>query len=59
MGSTLYKNVKTLERTQRQAAKLCTRDYSRDPGTVTQLLKDLQWDTLQTRRKIKRLRKIN
>ena len=29
--------------------------YSREPGTVTQLLKDLQWDTLQTRRKINRL----
>ena len=47
-------HIKTLERIQRQAARFCTQN-SRDPGTVTQLLKDLQWDTLQTRRKIKRL----
>ena len=49
------KHIKTLERIQRQAARFCTQNYSREPGTVTQLLKDLQWDTLQTRRKIKRL----
>ena len=48
MGSTLPKNIKTLERTQRQAAIIWTQKYSREPGTVTQLLKDLQWDTLQT-----------
>ena len=46
------KHIKTLERIQRQAARFCTQNYSREPGTVTQLLKDLQWDTLQTRRKI-------
>ena len=45
------KHIKTLERIQRQAARFCTHNYSREPGTVTQLLKD----TLQTRRKIKRL----
>ena len=49
------KHIKTLERVQRQAARFCTHNYSREPGTVTQLLKDLQWDTLQTRRNIKRL----
>ena len=49
------KHIKTLERIQRQAARFCTHNYSREPGTVTQLFKDLQWDTLQTRRKIKRL----
>ena len=49
------KHIKTLERIQRQAARFCTQNYSREPGTLTQLLKDLQWDTLQTRRKIKRL----
>ena len=49
------KHIKTLERIQRQAARFCTQNYSREPGTVTQLLKDLQWDTLQTRLKIKRL----
>ena len=30
-------------------------NYSREPGRVTQLFKDLQWDTVQTRRTIKRL----
>ena len=40
------KHIKTLERIQRQAARCCTLNK-----TVTQLLKDLQWDTLQTRRK--------
>ena len=49
------KHIKTLERIQRQAAKFCTQNYSREPGTITQLLKNLQWDTLQTRRRIKRL----
>ena len=49
------KHIKTLERIQRQAARLCTQNYSREPGTVTQLLKDLQCDTVHTRRKVKRL----
>ena len=35
------KHIKTLERIQRQAARFCTQNYSREPGTVTQLLKDL------------------
>ena len=48
---TMY--IKILERIQRQAARFCTQNYS--TGTVTQLFKDLQWDTLQTRRNIKRL----
>ena len=55
MGSTLPKHIKALERIQRQGARLCTQNYSREPGTLTQLLNDLQWDTLQTRRTIKRI----
>ena len=42
MGSTLPKYIKTLERIQRQTARFCTQNYSREPGTVTQLLKDLK-----------------
>ncbi len=49
------RNIKLIERTQRQAARFCKNNYSREPGTVTQLLKDLQWDTLQSRRKTQRL----
>ena len=52
------KHIKTLERFQRQAARFCTQNNSREPGTVTQLLKDVQWDTLQTRRKIKKIYKM-
>ena len=48
-------NIKTLERIQRQAARLCTNNYSREPGSVTQLLQELGWETLQTRRKSKRI----
>ena len=36
------KHIKTLERIQRQAARFYTQNYSREPGTGTQLLKDLQ-----------------
>ena len=49
------KHIKTLERIQRRAARFCTQNSSREPGTVIQFLKDLQWDNLQTRRKVKRL----
>ena len=47
-------NIKTQERIQRQAARFCTNDYSREPGSVTKLLQELGWETLQTRRKAKR-----
>ena len=50
-----HKRRQTLKRIQRQVTRLCTQKYSREPGTVTQLPKDLQWDTLQTRRKLKDL----
>ena len=36
------KHFKTLGRIQRQAARFCTQYYSREPRTVTQLLKDFQ-----------------
>ena len=47
-------NIKTLERVQRQAARFCTNNYSREPGSVTKLLQELGCETLQTRRKSKR-----
>ena len=49
------RNIKSLERIQRQAARFCKADYSREPGTVTKLLSDLKWETLETRRLIHRL----
>ena len=46
-------NIKTLERIQRQAARFCKNNYSREPGSVTKLLQELGWETLKTRRKAK------
>ena len=51
-------NIKTLERIQRQAARFCKNNYSREPGSVTKLLQELGWETLQTRRKSKRITTI-
>ena len=43
--------IYALERIQRQAARFVTGDYSsRDPGSVTRMLQQLQWDTLEERR---------
>ena len=49
------KDMKSLERIQRQAARFCKGNYSREPGTLTQILSDLGWETLETRRLIHRL----
>ena len=48
-------NIQTLEGIQRQASRFCTNNYVREPGSVTKLLKELGWETLQTRRKSKRI----
>ena len=48
-------NIKSLERIQRQAARFYKNDYSREPGSVTKLLQELGWESLQTRRKYKRI----
>ena len=48
-------NINTLERIQRQAARFCKNNYSREPGYVTKLLQELGWETLQARRKHKRI----
>ena len=57
MGPTQLKlfKKKTLERIQRQAARFCKNNYSGEPGSVTTLLQELGWETLQTRRKYKRI----
>ena len=48
-------NINTLERIQRKAARFCKNNYSREPGSVTKLLQELGWETLQARRKHKRI----
>ena len=46
---------KTLEKIQRPAARFCKNNYHREPGSVTKLLQELGWETLQARRKHKRI----
>ena len=44
----------TLERVQRKAARFCSKNYS--PTTsVTNMIKDLEWESLENRRKNTRL----
>ena len=52
----VQKEVDQLERIQRQAARFITRDYfSKEPGCVTKMLKDLNLPSLQLRRRNLRL----
>ena len=51
----LEKDKYKLDMVQRSAARLCCNNYSREPGSVTGMLKDLRWPTLETRRKLARL----
>ena len=44
-----------LERIQRSAARFVKRNYARTEGTVTKLLKELEWQTLEERRSCARL----
>ena len=48
------KDIKKLERVQRKAARFCAGNYNHH-ANVTEMLKDLSWDTLATRRKTGRL----
>jgi hypothetical protein len=36
---------------QRKAARFATSNYTREPGTVTTILQNLGWQTLENRRK--------
>ena len=49
------KEVEKLENVQRRAARFVSNNYSRTPGTVTSLLNDIKWNSLQTRRQYSRL----
>ncbi len=48
-------NSDTLNRVQKQAARFCKKDYSRREGAMTQILQELEWLPLETRRQILRL----
>lgn len=52
----LNKDIKACEAVQRQAARFVTNTYrDRAPGSMTRLLDELQWDTLESRRQDARL----
>ena len=44
-----------LESVQKRAARFVTRNYSYETGSMTGILEELKWETLQKRRKDKRL----
>ena len=48
-------NINRLERVQRQAARFCKREYRREEGTVTRIMNELGWETLETRRNTKKV----
>ena len=43
-----------IESVQRRTARFVTNEYSTTPGTVTKILNDLKWLTLEKRRKVAR-----
>ena len=51
----LKKHVKQIEGVQRRAARFVKNCYTREPGTVTNLLNELNWIPLKVRRTISRL----
>ena len=44
-------DVQRLEMIQHRAARFVTKNYSRAKGSMTEILKNLQWPTLEQRRK--------
>ena len=44
-----------VEMVQRSAARCCLNNYSRRPGIVTNMLENLEWPSLEDRRKLSRL----
>ena len=51
--------VTMLEQTQRRAARFVSNCHSREPGCVTEVVKRLNWQPLQNRRKEKRLKTLH
>ena len=51
----VQKQINDIEAVQRRAARFVKRCYDRTPGTVTTILNELEWPTLQQRRKEARL----
>ena len=55
LGPTLKKTLKQIEGVQRRAARFVNNCHTREPGTVTSLLNELNWIPLKVRRTISRL----
>ena len=51
----LKKDINNIEMVQRQSARFVKCNYVREPGTVTRILDELKWPSLQSRRKEARL----
>ena len=51
-------DIQRLEMIQHKAARFVTKNYSRAPGSITKILEQLQWPTLEQRRKQCRLRNM-
>ena len=51
----VQKQINDIEAVQRRAARFVKRCHDRTPGTVTTILNELEWPTLQQRRKEARL----
>jgi hypothetical protein len=47
--------IKKIEMVQRRSTRFIKHQYSREPGSITNILKDLKLPTLEIRGKIKRL----
>ena len=50
----LKKDIAKVEKVQRKAARFCTGNY-KQTASVTDMIKDLDWDTLELRRTMSRL----
>ena len=55
-SGTLYKGIQgELEKVQNRAARFVTRNYTREVGSMTGILEQLNWDSLKKRREDNRL----
>jgi len=54
----LKKDIDKIEMVQRRAARFVSRDYGRE-SSVTEMLRSLDWPTLEQRRKDKRINMLN
>ena len=45
------KNIQSIEKVQRRAARFIKKCYQRTPGTIASLLEELKWSSLEQRRK--------